>query len=265
MRKLVYMQTLYFTIYVSIMSVISSCSVIGYSFGLAIDHSKKERLSSWQFDRVKPNSLIKINLHDGNTLCGKFIKTERLLQREYRDRLSEISSSVTPNKKNPITIMLPLPGDTIKVITPYTGPIYGFFIGFEYGEKFGQLLINTTPYTYTYYISSFDYIKRDIYEQDWGHPHAVKIKMDQVLEISYRGDQVISNEVFEMLMREGKIPFLSDAFISTEFDTLRIPINEIEYIYKLPNKIAREHGLAIGIAIDFTVLVTAIMTGQLFF
>jgi hypothetical protein len=266
MRKPVYMQISYFIIYVSIILVLSSCSLIGYSLGLAIDHSEKMMLSGWRFDEVKPNSFIKIDLHDGRTLIGKFLKTGRLLKKEYKDKISDInrngSTFIKPTQKNPITIMLPLPGDTIKLVTPHTGPIFGYFIGFEYGEKFGQLLMSLTPYTYTYYVSSFEYVKRDVYEQDRGHLYAAKISMDQVLKVSSKGDQVITGEIFEILLKEGKLPFLSDAFISTDLDTLRIPINEIEYIYILPTKIAREHGFAMGIAIDFTILITAIMTGQ---
>lgn len=269
MRKSVYLQMFYFPIYVGVVLIFSNCSLIGYSLGLAIDNSKKEILSGWRFDEVKPNSIVKINFRDGNTLIGKFVKTRRILQMEYQDRISDINGNgitfVKPTQKNSITITLPFPGDTIKIFTRHTGPIFGYFVGFEYGEKFGHLLMDLTPYTYTYYVSSFDYIKRDLYEQDREHPYAIKISMDQILEISYERDQVITREVFEVLMKEGKLPFLSDAFISTDIDTLRIPINGIEYIYKQPTKIAREQGLAIGIAIDFTVVITAIVTGRLVF
>jgi hypothetical protein len=209
------------------------CSVCGLAVGTMIDRASSDSLkvSLNEIDRIKPGKNVRVLLHSGEQLTGRYLGYERFNKVEYARMYNEF------REQQKDSVYLPKIGEEIEIVYTTGKRMKGEFLSFDW----------TAPSNQKLWIQALE----------TGRSQPVFFRHVDSLS-NNRGDNQVG-EVLRELASQNRLPFLSAVDIYIPPDTTRVAINRVKQIELKKKKTGRWIGLGFGAAVDVFFIVVGIV------
>lgn len=216
-------------------SALSSCTLVGYGLGSAIDGSSKRTFGPEVFtpegaarDTLKQGTKLTLNLRDGEVVEGKYLGVALLPAEDY----SQVYAGA--RERYELQAALPEPGDTVTLALVSGRVLKGEFLGFE-GPNW-VIFKRETPW---------------------------RVAATDVVEMTDGGDCRVSGEELVRLLSSGAAPTMSGLALEVAVrepgrrreERRLIPLDSILSASHKPTG-GRTTLMLIGLAVDVATIVT---------
>lgn len=221
-----YLNKLAFLLMLTLVFMLSGCSMIGYMIGADAD-SDPEIPS--EVNKIKKGKEYRFTTLDGETFQGEFVSIIRMDEDKYSAQYTE--------KKDPLleAQYLPSIGDTISVDSRIVGKKQAVFFGFDHQSTYLKYIPSDSKYATTL-----------------SNKHSFSI-------LSATGEKITSAGI-RRLISERRVAVMSQFYIGSNNDAVKISLDNVYKVEIQGRRNGRVTGFLIGFAIDTGIIIALVQS-----
>ncbi|MFC1475200.1 hypothetical protein ACFLQG_00995 [Candidatus Zixiibacteriota bacterium] len=228
-----------------LLSLQTGCaSLTGYTIGSLIDNSNKSNTNVpiHKIPKLKEGKKLIVFSDNDTIIEGLFYSLDTLSDSVYNSRYQNNSNnqSYTPKVSENVSITL------LK-----KGKLEGTFKGYDFNY--------TTSYNSNYGVRIGEYIPVNCLLKKKENKITVGIPLNAVYKIENNNNQLCDGQLLRNMAMENQLPMRSSINLISNENLVNIPVDEIKLLETAKSKKGKYVGLGIGIALDITAIIFAIV------